>query len=127
MKYLVDTDVVIEHLRGRLQLRDIVQEELFGVSVITAGELYVGATRSHNPTSARNHAQIFLEGETVSILTLSLEIMMRYAETKTLLERKGNKIDDFDILIGATALVHNLTLITRNKKHFERIPSLRLY
>jgi len=36
-------------------------------------------------------------------------------------------IGDFDILIAATALHHDLTLVTRNRRHFERIPNLALY
>lgn len=43
---------------------------------------------------------------------------------KSDLERKGMRIDDFDLLIGATALKNSLTLVTHNIKHFKRIPGL---
>ena len=36
------------------------------------------------------------------------------------------RIDDFDLLIGASALTHNMTLVTHNAKHFARIPNLTM-
>jgi tRNA(fMet)-specific endonuclease VapC len=43
------------------------------------------------------------------------------------LKRRGLTIGDFDILIAATALHHDLTLVTRNRRHVSRIPDLQLY
>jgi predicted nucleic acid-binding protein len=40
---------------------------------------------------------------------------------------RGELIPDFDPLIGATALVHDLTVLTFNLRHFQRIPELKLY
>jgi predicted nucleic acid-binding protein len=53
--------------------------------------------------------------------------MEHFAETRALLRRRGELIADFDLLIAATALHHDLTLLTFNLRHFERIPELRLY
>ena len=55
-------------------------------------------------------------------ITSALE---RYARLRVQLERKGEPIDDFDLLIAATALTEDLTLVTHNLKHFERIEKLR--
>ena len=44
-----------------------------------------------------------------------------------MLRRQGQLIPDLDLLIAATALAHDLTLVTRNRHHFERIPDLRLH
>lgn len=44
-----------------------------------------------------------------------------YAKEKSRLRKKGRIVDDFDLLIGATAIFNNLTLVTRNSKHFERL------
>jgi predicted nucleic acid-binding protein len=46
----------------------------------------------------------------------------RFAQLRALLRKQGNSIQDVDLLIAATALTHDLTLLTRNIKHFERIP-----
>lgn len=48
------------------------------------------------------------------------------AEERARLENAGKQIDDFDLLIGATAVVNNFTLITHNTRHFERISSIQL-
>ncbi len=53
--------------------------------------------------------------------------MEKFAEIRALLRRRGELISDFDILLGATALHHDLTVLTYNKRHFERIPDLKLY
>ena len=47
-----------------------------------------------------------------------------FGEIKSNLERKGNVIEDMDILIAATALSHNLILVTNNVKHFEKVKDL---
>ena len=46
---------------------------------------------------------------------------------RAFLRRQGQLIPDLDLLIAATALAHDLTLVTRNRRHFSRILSLRLY
>jgi tRNA(fMet)-specific endonuclease VapC len=53
--------------------------------------------------------------------------MERFAETRAYLRRRGQRIADFDLLIAATALHHDLTLLTFNLRHFERVPDLKLY
>ena len=47
-----------------------------------------------------------------------------YGEIRLLLERSGLRIDQFDLLIGATAIHHKMTVVTSNIKHFDRIPGL---
>ena len=53
--------------------------------------------------------------------------MKRFALIRGDLRRRGQIIGDADLLVGATALHHDLTLITRNVAHFRGIPSLKLY
>jgi predicted nucleic acid-binding protein len=54
-------------------------------------------------------------------------IMERFADIRSLLRRRGERISDFDSLIGATALHHDLTLLSYDTRHFKRIPDLKLY
>lgn len=56
-------------------------------------------------------------------ITSSLET---YGNLRYKLERVGLKTSDMDLLIGATAIHNNLTLVTGNVKHFERMPDLRI-
>lgn len=52
--------------------------------------------------------------------------MPLFADTKALLRQQGKLIDDFDLLIGTTALKDNMTLVTDNVKHLARIPGLHI-
>jgi tRNA(fMet)-specific endonuclease VapC len=49
-----------------------------------------------------------------------------YAEEKARLMKSGNLIDDFDLLIGSTAVVHEMTMVTNNETHFERINGIKI-
>lgn len=49
-----------------------------------------------------------------------------YAKERCRLERIGRRVDDFDLLIGATAIHHGLTLVTNNTKHFQRLNGIKL-
>jgi len=54
-------------------------------------------------------------------------IMERFGEIRANLRRRGMLIPDFDLLVGVTALHHELTLLTSNVRHMSRIPGLRVY
>lgn len=64
--------------------------------------------------------------ESVAVLDVTPAVARVYAESKAALRKQGNLIEDFDLLIGATAIAYNLTLITNNVSHFERIPDIML-
>lgn len=51
-------------------------------------------------------------------------VLPLFADTKALLRQQGKLIDDFDLLIGTTALKDNMTLVTDNVKHLSRIPDI---
>lgn len=53
--------------------------------------------------------------------------MQRFAAIRAELRRTGRMISDLDIIIAATALQYDLTLLTFNRRHFERVTGLRLY
>lgn len=55
------------------------------------------------------------------------ETMRIFGEQRFNFRRRGQRIEDFDLVITATALRHDLTLLTFNRRHFERIPDLRLF
>ena len=52
--------------------------------------------------------------------------MNAYGAIKTSLQSEGQIIDEFDLLIASTAIVHGYTLVTNNLKHFKRIENLSL-
>jgi tRNA(fMet)-specific endonuclease VapC len=128
-RYLLDTDWIIDALNGQdsaiQTLLELVPSGLT-LSIITYGELYEGAYYSRNPEPALAGLHAFLEGK--EILPLSQAVIERFAIVRGALPRQiRQQIGDIDILIAATALEHNLTLLTRNRKDFQQIPNLKLY
>ncbi|HJZ13417.1 MAG TPA: PIN domain-containing protein, partial [Acidobacteriota bacterium] len=90
------------------------------------GELAYGAQKSSFPETSMAVVDDFLRENGVALVELSREIMRAYAHERARLEKKGEGLDQFDLLIAATALAHSLILVTRNTKHFSRIEGLRL-
>jgi tRNA(fMet)-specific endonuclease VapC len=54
------------------------------------------------------------------------EVSVQFGKIKALLEKRGERIDDFDLAIAAHALAHGATLVTANRKHMARIPGLEI-
>lgn len=107
-----------------LPLRHLARDGI-AVSIISFGELYDGAYGSRAPQGEIARIRQFLFS--YPVINLSDAIMDRFAQTRTLLRSQGLLIPDMDVLIGATAIVHDLTLLTRNVRHFQRIPGLTQY
>ena len=129
MTYLIDTDWIVDALHGRPHatqtLIDLAPEGL-AVSIISYGELYEGAYYARDPQAALAGLQSFLIGKDVLLLTPV--IMEPFGVLRGSLSRQlRQQIGDMDLLIGATALTHDLTLVTRNLKDFQNIPGLRLF
>jgi tRNA(fMet)-specific endonuclease VapC len=49
-----------------------------------------------------------------------------YAKEKARLQKAGTPLDDFDLLIGVTSVIHGLTMVTNNTNHFKRIKGIKL-
>src|SRR6266851_2976788 len=128
MKYLVDSDYIADYLVARpssTELLPSLASEGISISLLTVGEIYEGIYYGYHPEEGTIRFQRFLD--TVYILRPTPGIMQRFARIRGELRRTGNIIGDFDILIGATALQHKLTLVTRNLRDYTRIPHLDLY
>ena len=125
MSYLLDSDVTADYLKGLpqpvQQIRGLVGSGI-GISIITYGEILDGIAGSYNPKAAEQVFRQFLR--LAVVLPLNRSVMRHFATERRRLRLSGQKIDDMDLLIAATALHHNLTLITRNVRHFSRIQGL---
>ena len=126
MKYLLDTDAVVNQLRGKAKIKENIIENGAAMSIITFGELLYGAEKSTNKESSLAIINGFIADLQIDILGLNQEIMQIYAKTKTSLEETGKRLDEFDLLIAATAVFHSLSIATLNLRHFKRIPGLRI-
>ena len=126
IRYLVDTDVTVDHIRGRRYLPSEIMQRGTAISIISIAELLYGAYKSSNPKKNLQNIDDLLKLG-VEVKNLTVEIVDYYAKLKQNLEKAGQRLDEFDLLIGATAKVNTLTLVTRNLKHFQRIKGLKLY
>lgn len=126
MKYLIDTDVLIDNIRSKSKLDATVIEEGSAISIINLGELVYGSFKSINPPKALELVENLLRDFNLEIINLEKEIIYVFGKLKADLEQKGVKLDDFDLLLAATAKVNSLILVTRNQKHFQRIPGLEV-
>jgi len=93
------------------------------ISEITVAELKFGVTNSKAPEKNQVVLDQFLSG--IQILPI-FPALDTYAKEKARLRKSGNIIDDFDLLIGATAIAFDLVMVTNNTDHFKRIKKIEL-
>lgn len=123
--YLIDTDIIIYSLKGNTTVADHLRRhrtDPIVISVITYGEMVYGARKSNQ--IERNLATAHRVAEIYPMLAVTQSVIETFAGIRASLDTAGMRLDDMDLLIGATALSHNLTLVTNNEKHFSRIPGL---
>lgn len=128
MRCLVDADWLIDAAIGRPAAAgtlDRLSGDGLAVSIIAVAELYEGAFGTPDPEATLASFREFL-GD-YAILPLTDKIIESFARMRAAPRRQGQMIPDMDLLIAATALAENLTLVTRNRRHFERVPGVRLY
>ena len=126
--YLIDTDWVIDYLKGIERAGNLVGSLVndgISISLITYGEFFEGIYYGGNPEQHELVFRALLQD--VSIVPLSENSMELFAHIRGDLRSRGQIIGDADLLIAATALEHDLTLVTQNLRHFNRIPNLKLY
>jgi tRNA(fMet)-specific endonuclease VapC len=125
--YLIDTDWVIQYLNGDLQVVqrvDSLRPQGVRISLISVAELWEGVFYGRDPQRAGSLLEAFLRG--VGQLGIDQEICRLFGRERGRLRRARLIIGDFDLLIAATALHYNLTLLTNNRRHFERVRGLAI-
>ncbi len=127
MKYLIDSDWIIDHLNGveavTKKLKKFAASGLC-TSIISLAELYEGVYGSKNYEASLDALETFLEG--ITVLSIDQDTCKIFGKERNKLRKQGNIIGDFDLVIASICLRHNLTLLTNNKNHFERIDSLKI-
>jgi tRNA(fMet)-specific endonuclease VapC len=126
MGYLIDTSIFVAVERGELSAADLdSRDEPVAISAITASELLHGV---HRAGSARRRGQrsAFIEEilAAVPVLPVDLAVAREHARIWADLRDRGDVIGAHDLLIAATALAHELTIVTRNERHFTRVEGL---
>jgi len=121
MPYLVDTDVLIDVSRNNEAAIDFLDQldNSWSISIITALELIVGARNKKEVTQIDQLVAVY------SAIPLTAEIgNSSYGLLRQFAKSHGLRV--FDSLIAATAIEQKLTLVTKNKKHFQMISNLNL-
>ena len=126
--YCVDTNIISYILRKDKKLQDRVYREAnegAGVLIppIAYYEIKRGLIEANATTKLRDFERLCNMIEVDYIDTETLDIA---ANIWAALIKAGRKIDDADILIAATCIAHDHTLVSANTRHFERIEGLKL-
>ena len=130
MAYLFDTDAISELLRPRPLsiyvdwLGTVPREEQF-TSAVVIGELYKGAYRSQ----AQQHHLTNIERRilpAVTALPYDVATAKKFGQIRARLEEAGTILPDADLQIAATAIYHDLELVSGNLRHFSRITELKI-
>jgi tRNA(fMet)-specific endonuclease VapC len=125
-KYLLDTNICIHFLAKEFNIKEKIEKaglENCLVSEVTIAELKFGAENSQNKEKNRKTIDDFIKKFSIIPIYNSLDI---YAKEKARLRKKGQALDDFDLLIGATAISNNFILVTRNVSDFERMHAIEI-
>jgi len=125
--FLLDTDTLIYSLKGNqavVRHLERHRHDILKISVISLMELYYGAYKSKSVTA--NLAKVRRIENVFEVLALDFSTAETFGMIKASLELKETPLDDFDLVIAASALASNLTLVTNNEKHFLRVEGLKL-
>ena len=123
--YILDTDTCIYWLNGLESIREHVRQcgpRNLRITIVTFAELRYGAYNSHKVEENLRKLDQFLKK--VKVLPLDQEVADRFGQLKTELQRQGQIISDFDLLIASIAIRFGGTLVTKNTEHFQRVPGL---
>jgi tRNA(fMet)-specific endonuclease VapC len=124
MKYLLDTNIIIDLFHGVEEVTSRLEKiEEFGVAVstISLAELYLGAEISTNKKKNEKKIDSFLRTPSVSVLDFTKKSAKEYGILLGKLQKKGIKLAEVDTMIAATAKLYGLKVLTKDKKHFERL------
>lgn len=123
-KYIIDTNTCIEyfkHRNGVPERMNAISREDLCVSEVTIAELLYGAV--HSKSVERHLREVRELQRDLTVLPIS-SVLDDYAEIRHALASQGVSVEDFDILIGATARHYGLIAVTDNLKHFAPMPGV---
>ncbi len=128
MIYVLDTDICIFALKGQFPSirKHMAAHPPHGIKVpsVVKAELLLGVHKSANPRQAHTIVEFFLAP--LEIIPFDDSCAVVYAKIRHDLEKKGRLIGPNDLIIAATTLAHQGSLITHNTKEFSRVSGLKL-
>ena len=124
-RILIDTNIIIEYLRKQnkeqTQFVKLFKDYNLCLSVISVFELYNGAV------NAKKYSDIEIVCKNIEVIDIDLSISKKASAIYRKLRSQNKLIEFRDILIGATAIEHKISIATKNKKHFNRLPQINIF
>ncbi len=126
MSFLLDTDTCSAYVKGNKLVfgRFLQYGGRLAISTITLGELFTWALRAMAPVQRLQNVQDLLK--LVIVHDVTPAVARRFGEVRAILFDAGTPAPDMDLFNAATALVHNLKMVTHNTKDYASIPGLAL-
>jgi tRNA(fMet)-specific endonuclease VapC len=130
MGVILDSSEIIALERNRGIVESLVagrEDEPFGISVVTVAELLHGVERADTETR-KIRRQAFVEKviESIPVFPFDIGVARIYARIWASLMQRGFTVGAHDLIIAATAISLDYTVITANRRDFEKIEGLRL-
>ena len=115
-KYLLDTTIIIDHLRGNKKVNSYLEiigqrGDIAGCCCINIAETYAGMRKKEKEKTDRFIESLYYFEVTKEVAKLAGELRQKYF-------KKGKTLATTDVIITATAMTYNLILITKNVKHY---------
>ena len=128
MIYMMDTDICIYIIKRKplrvLERLESIQPNQLSMSAITFAELMNGAKKSQRVEA--NVSRLNALGEILEICSFDQQAAIAYGDVRSSLEKRGEVIGPYDLLIAAHALSLGRTLITNNERKFKRVKGLKV-
>jgi tRNA(fMet)-specific endonuclease VapC len=127
MSLLLDTNIISAHVRrpAGLAHRFIQHSGHLYVSTVSLAEHYVWAFRRASPTAGQAAIDAMLQYE-IGVLPFDEDCARAFGQVRADLQSRGLDVNPVDLMIAATALVYDLTLVTHNTVDFRNVPGLGL-
>jgi tRNA(fMet)-specific endonuclease VapC len=127
MSFLLDTNICSAHLKlpSGLAHRFIQHSGRLYIPAIALGELYCWAFGRPDPSKLLHSLEDDLLQD-IGVIDFDRECAREFGRLRIIRMRRGEGVFEVDLMIASVALVHDLTLVTHNTKHFRNVPGLRL-
>ena len=130
MPFIIDTDIAIHYLQENAEIIELLERLAYAgvfMSVISYMEAFQGVISDPHSERAETRFNAFLLG--IDVIPVTQQVARRCATLRSGLHRRGKRVRQraLDLLIAATAIEHNLTLVTRNQADYSDIPGIVLF
>lgn len=125
-QYLLDTSICVFLLRNKYNVKEKINEVGYNncfISEVSIAELKYGAQCSNNPEQNNAMCEEFVNAVNVVPFNVAIDY---FSEEKARLRKLGTPVEDFDLLIGCTSVAAEMTLVTDNVRHFERVNNITI-